>query len=236
MRTVLRPRSFWHWTPAAPLLSVGSNASTVTHTGCPGAHCRSLCSSTPRSVLLQAVLLTSDAGGSKTVRLSDVSGRPAAAASDAAGLAAMFETAAPGGTKIIRYLHSAPMRPCAARNVAAPPRGSSLCILVQGAALVTGGRALAERHLTAPCAMLVAAMPRQAQVVVAPDAAHRAAAAAGGVAGQAAAVGVAAPAGGAVAVQGQSHAPGLPVAPVHLAAPPDLGPRPRPWGDRQQGV
>ena len=36
---------------------------------------------------------------------SDVSGRPAAAASDAAGLAAMFETAAPGGTKIIRYLH-----------------------------------------------------------------------------------------------------------------------------------
>ena len=59
-----------------------------------------------------------------------------------------------------------------------------------------------RRHLTAPCAVLVAAVPRQAERIVAPDAAHRAAAAARGVAGQAPAVRVAAPAGGAVAVQG----------------------------------
>jgi hypothetical protein len=75
-----------------------------------------------------------------------------------------------------------------------------------------------KSRLTAPCPVLVAAMPRQADAIVAPDAAHRAAPAAGGVAGQAPPVGVAAPAGGAVAVQGPGEALG-PSGGVHMGDP-----------------
>lgn len=215
-------RSLLHWPLAAPSLSIISTTSTIAD--CNAAHCRSLRSSPPWSALLQAVLLTSEARGSKTVRLSDMSGRLTRAPSNAAGLATMFETSAPCWTKIILHLHSAPMRPRATGNVAVPLRGafSSRTVVVQGAAIVAGGRALAKRHLTASCTVLVATMPRQPDAIVAPHAAHRAPPAARSVAGQAPAVGVAAPTRGAVDVWGQFHAAGFPLASVHLATPPEF--------------